>query len=69
MSTLNKRLNEASDAAMAEFLAKGGVVQQIATGVSGRPEGESVASAWGRPKAGRPPAVKPVPVIDVEDDE
>jgi hypothetical protein len=68
MSTLNKRLNEASDAALAEFLAKGGVVQQIATGVSGRAEGDT-GSAWGKPKAGRPPAVKPVPVIDIEDDE
>jgi hypothetical protein len=64
MSTLNKRLNEASDAALAEFLAKGGEIQKIAVGVSGRVEGESIASAWGKPKKGRPPVVRNIPVIE-----
>ena len=45
---------------MAEFLAKGGVIQQVANGVSGRVEGVSY-SAWGAPrKAGRPAAEKSI---------
>ena len=56
------------DAAMAEFLAKGGVIQQIAVGVSGRVEGASY-SAWGAPrKAGRPAADAIVPTIEPTDD-
>jgi hypothetical protein len=43
--------------AMAEFFAKGGVIQKIPTGVSGREEGVKYP-AWGAPrkKAGRPPS-------------
>ena len=37
------------DVAMKSFLADGGVVQQIARGVSGVEEGTPQA-AWGRPK-------------------
>ena len=40
---------EESQAAMKSFLADGGVVQQIARGVSGVEEGNPQA-AWGRPK-------------------
>lgn len=40
---------EQRDQALAEFLAKGGVIQQIANNVSGRVEGASY-SAWGAPK-------------------
>ena len=57
------------DAAIAEFLARGGVIQQVANGVSGRVEGVSY-SAWGAPrKAGRPAAEKsPVPTEEPEED-
>ena len=52
------------DAAMEEFLAKGGKIQQVATGVSGRIEGV-IYSAWGAPrKAGRPPNVPDTPKTD-----
>ena len=46
-----QRLEEltAIDIAMKKFLADGGVVQQIARGVSGVEEG-SPQSAWGKPK-------------------
>ena len=37
------------DIAMKKFLADGGIVQQIARGVSGVEEG-SPQAAWGRPK-------------------
>jgi hypothetical protein len=40
---------EMHDKAMADFLAKGGVIQQVANNVSGRVEGASY-SAWGAPK-------------------
>ena len=53
---------------MAEFLAKGGKIQQVATGVSGRVEGVSY-SAWGAPrKAGRPAAEKSIAPIEPLDD-
>ena len=60
---------EQRDAAMAEFLAKGGVIQQVANGVSGRVEGVSY-SAWGAPrKAGRPAAEKSIaPIEEPEED-
>ncbi len=41
--------SQAIDAAMKSFLADGGIVQQIARGVSGVEEG-SPQAAWGRPK-------------------
>ena len=40
---------EATERAMADFLARGGVIQQVSAGKSGIPEG-GYASAWGRPK-------------------
>ena len=40
---------QAIDVAMKKFLADGGVVQQIARGVSGVEEGNPQA-VWGRPK-------------------
>ena len=43
-----EELNE-MDIAMKQFLADGGIVQQIARGVSGAEDG-SPQSAWGRPK-------------------
>ena len=66
----NMTEQEQRDAAMAEFLAKGGVIQQVANGVSGRVEGVSY-SAWGAPrKAGRPAAEKSIAPVDplAEDD-
>jgi hypothetical protein len=54
----------AVDAAIAEFLAKGGKIQYCAPNASGRVEGTEY-SAWGAPrKAGRPPASTPTPTID-----
>jgi len=41
--------SQAIDAAMKKFLANGGIVQQIARGVSSVEEGVPQA-AWGRPK-------------------
>jgi hypothetical protein len=42
---------------MADFLAKGGVIQQAAYRESGRVEGAAPTNAWGSgKKAGRPPA-------------
>ena len=40
---------QATDEAIAAFLAKGGVIQQLPPGKSGIPEGYS-QNAWGRPK-------------------
>jgi len=60
-----------TDEAIKAFLANGGVIQQVAVGVSGIPEG-STFNPWGAPrKAGRPPAAdKPVVVeLDELDDE
>ena len=49
--TKQQELDElnAIDVAMKKFLADGGVIQQIARGVSGAEEGTPQA-AWGRPK-------------------
>ena len=49
--TKQEELDElnAIDIAMKSFLADGGVVQQIARGVSGAEEGVP-QSAWGKPK-------------------
>ena len=60
-----------TDEAIKAFLANGGVIQQVAVGVSGIPEG-STFNPWGAPrKAGRPPAAdKPVVVeLDEPNDE
>jgi hypothetical protein len=46
-------MSEQFDKAMAEFLAKGGVIQQGAYRESGRVEGAMV-NPWGAKKAGRP---------------
>jgi hypothetical protein len=53
--TIKKReAQEVSNNAMAEFLAKGGKIQQIGRGISSQTDG-SPHSAWGAPrKAGRP---------------
>ena len=51
------------DAAMAEFLAKGGKIQYCAPTASGRVEGAAY-SAWGAPRKGRPAATDPTPTID-----
>ena len=48
---------EATDRALAEFLARGGRIQVVPTGKSGIPEG-GFANAWGRKK--RVAAVEPV---------
>ena len=49
--TKQEELDElnAIDVAMKKFLADGGVIQQIARGVSGAEDGVPQA-AWGRPK-------------------
>ena len=63
--------NEDFEKAMADFLAKGGVIQQGAYRESGRVEGAPPANAWGAgKKAGRPPAsAEPDPSEDFEEDE
>ena len=45
--TTAARHNEESDKALAEFLAKGGVIQQVPTGKSGQLPGEET-NVWGR---------------------
>jgi hypothetical protein len=59
-----------TDEAIKAFLANGGVIQQVAVGVSGITEG-STYSLWGAPrKPGRPPAVDvPVKVIEPTDSD
>jgi hypothetical protein len=54
------------DQAMADFLAKGGVIQQGAYRESGRVEGADRTSPWGVKKAGRPPADA---VVEIDEDE
>lgn len=62
-------MSEEFDKAMAEFFAKGGVIQQAAYRESGRVEGAST-SPWGAKKAGRPTKTnEPTPEQDFEDDE
>jgi hypothetical protein len=48
----------ASDIALEEFLAKGGVIQQIAKNVSGRIEG-STYSSWSKKKPSTSPLANP----------
>lgn len=58
-----------SEQALADFLAQGGVIQQIPIGKSGRVEGAGY-SAWGAPRrAGRPTAEKAAVAADEEDSE
>jgi hypothetical protein len=56
---------EATDRALAEFLARGGKIQTVPTGKSGIPEG-GFASAWGRPRkrSVMPDEVAVVPEVD-----
>ena len=59
----------ATEAALAEFLANGGKIQQIPTGKSGRVEGESF-SMWGKKKKAAPePVVEEEVVEPVEEDD
>lgn len=61
-------MNNDLDQAMADFLAKGGVIQQAAYRESGRVEG--AVPSWGvSKKAGRPPKsdIPPNDDIDIED--
>ena len=48
----------ATEAAMAEFLAKGGVIQQIGRNVSSREEGSSYSS-WSKKKPSTSPLANP----------
>jgi hypothetical protein len=48
----------ATDAALAEFLAKGGVIQQLRPNQSGRVEGESY-SPWAKKKPSTSPLANP----------
>ena len=54
----------ATEAALEEFLAKGGVVQQLKPNQSGRVEGESY-SMWSKKK----PSTSPLAKAPEEDDE
>jgi hypothetical protein len=53
--TTKQKEQAASDAALAEFLANGGVIQQIDRNVSGHVDGQQ-SYYGGRPKAVVPPA-------------
>lgn len=62
----NEERKENTNDAVAEFLARGGVIQKIEPGVSGRVAGAGFS--WGR-KPGRPPADdKPVEILDSEEE-
>jgi hypothetical protein len=63
MNTKQKE-QEASDAAVAEFLANGGVIQQISRNVSGHVDGQQ--SYYARPGAGRPKATVVPPPDDTD---
>ena len=60
----------ATEAALAAFLAKGGTIQQIPTGKSGRVEGESF-SMWGKKKKAAPePVVEEEEIVElIEEDD
>ena len=62
-------MSEEHDKAMADFLAKGGVIQQIPFRASGRVEGAVPNKGWGAKKAGRPAAADIDPTIEVDEDE
>lgn len=47
MTTTNQRLNEESDRAIAEFLAKGGKIEHAPIGKSGQIPGQET-NVWGR---------------------
>jgi hypothetical protein len=53
-----KEEQQATDAALAEFFAKGGVVQQFKPNQSGRVEGQSY-SAWSKKKPSTSPLANP----------
>jgi hypothetical protein len=56
---MTKALEQAAtDAAMVEFLAKGGVIQQLKPNQSGRVEGESY-SMWSKKKPSTSPLAAP----------
>ena len=59
-------MSEEFDKAMAEFLAKGGVIQQGAYRESGRVEGAERSNPWGAKKAGRPPATD---IVEIDEEE
>ena len=48
MTTTNERLNEESDRAIAEFLAKGGKIEHAPIGKSGFLPGQATTNMWGR---------------------
>jgi hypothetical protein len=53
-----KQDQEATEAALAEFLARGGVIQKIEKNVSGRAEGETY-SMWSKKKPTTNPLASP----------
>lgn len=61
-------MSKDTDNAIAEFLAKGGVIQQAAYRQSGRVEGE-LTNPWASRKPGRPVKTAEVPTIMEEDDD
>jgi hypothetical protein len=60
-------MNNNLDTAIAEFLAKGGVIQQGAYRESGRVEGAVPTSPWGTKKSGRPPATEKIETDEEEE--
>jgi hypothetical protein len=62
-------MSEEHDKAMADFFARGGVIQQVAFRESGRIAGAPLTNSWGAKKAGRPSAKDKTEVPPEEDDE
>lgn len=56
-----------TNTAIAEFLAKGGVIQQGAYKESGRVDG-AIKNPWGSRKAGRPVKTDEVPTLQPDED-
>ena len=66
----HRQPDEAFEKAMADFLAKGGVIEQGAYQKSGRVEGAGgYVSPWGAKKAGRPSAADKANQPPPEEDE
>lgn len=65
----HRQPDEAFEKAMADFLAKGGVIEQAAYQKSGRVEGAGYVSPWGAKKAGRPSAADKANLPPSEEDE
>jgi hypothetical protein len=62
-------MSDESDKALADFFAKGGIVQQIPFRASGRVEGAVPNKVWGAKKAGRPSSADVETPTEIDEDE